>query len=271
MRTMIEQLLIKDKYGFADLVDIMKLLRSPGGCPWDKEQTHASIRRNFIEETYEVIEAIDLADDALLKEELGDVLLQVVFHAQMADEEDAFSIDDVTDGICKKLIHRHPHIFGSVQADSSETVLRNWDEIKKQEKGQKSQSSVLESVPRQLPALMRSFKVQHKAAKVGFDWPDAEGAIAKLKEETEELCEALEGGDAAGVEEELGDLLFSVVNTARKLDVEPEEALTKACDKFVARFKKVESAALSQGRELSGMSLAEMDKLWDEVKAAQGK
>ena len=263
---MVDHFLEKEKYGFEDLVDIMALLRSENGCPWDREQTHQSIRANFIEETYEVIEAIDKGDRDLLLEELGDVLLQVVFHAQLEKEKGSFDIDDVADGICRKLIVRHPHVFGDVRADTTAQVLKNWDEIKKRTKGQSTQTEGMQSVPRELPALMRSCKVQQKAAKVGFDWPEAVGAIEKTREELGELEEAVAQGDAAHSAEELGDLLFSAVNISRFIGAEPEEALTKACDKFIRRFEMVEK--LAQGRDMKKMTLEELDKLWDEAKKA---
>ena len=191
----------------------MEILRAPDGCMWDREQDHHSIRRNFIEETYEVIEAIDNEDTDLLKEELGDVLLQVVFHAQMEKEKGTFNIDDVADGICKKLIYRHPHIFSTTEVGSTEEILNNWDELKKTEKHQKSTTDGLESVARSLPGLIRADKVQKKAAKTGFDWDDIGGAIAKVREELDEIEDAVEnGGDLEG---EVGDLLFAAVKVAR--------------------------------------------------------
>jgi tetrapyrrole methylase family protein / MazG family protein len=263
---MVKNFQFRDQYGFDDLIHIMAILRSEDGCPWDREQDHKSIRANFIEETYEVVEAIDNGDTELLLEELGDVLLQVAFHARIEEERGAFTIGDVADGICKKLIVRHPHVFGEVTADTSAQVLKNWDEIKKRTKGQKNQTEVLESVPRVLPALMRSCKVQQKAAKVGFDWPDVTGAMDKAGEELEELREAVAEGAPAHCREELGDLLFSVVNIARFIDAEPEETLTQACDKFIKRFAGVEK--LAQGRDMRKMSSEELDKLWNQAKAA---
>ena len=256
----------KDQYGIQDLLKIMEMLRSPGGCPWDREQTHESIRKNMIEETYEVVEAIDHQDPELLKEELGDVLLQVVFHSRMEQEAGRFDFDDVCDGICKKLIVRHPHVFGEVVADTSGQVLKNWDEIKKKTKGQKTNTEVLNSVPRVLPALMRSTKVQQKAARAGFDWPDVSGALQKLEEEIAELREAVESGCSSQYEEELGDVLFSAVNVSRFLQCDAEETLTKACDKFVGRFEGVEHKAMAQGKDMKELSLEQLDAFWDEVK-----
>lgn len=252
----------KAEYGFEDLLRIMDILRGEGGCPWDREQTHESIRKNFIEEVYEACEAIDLKDNTLLCEELGDVLLQVIFHADMAEDEGAFDINDVCDGVCRKLILRHPHIFGDTKAGTSAEVLDNWEAIKRIEKGQKTYSDSIRQVAKSLPALMYAEKVQKKAKKAGFDWPDISGALDKIDEEKAELVRAMHGdGDVA---DELGDLLFAVVNTARFLDVDPEEALERASAKFVGRFCRMEELAGEQG--LDGMSLEEMDRLWDRAK-----
>lgn len=256
----------KSNYNVNDLVQIMMLLRSPGGCPWDAEQTHESIRKNLIEETYEVIEAIDNKNRELLCEELGDLMMQIVFHSQMEEEAGTFTFDDVCDGICKKLIIRHPHVFGETVVNSVGDVLDNWDAIKRQTKGQKSTGESMASVPRQLPALMRAEKLQHKAAKVGFDWSDVSGALDKVSEEAAELKAAIEAGDNANQYEELGDLLFSAVNVSRFIDCDPEEALTSASDKFLARFIKVEQLAAERGIDMKAASLEELDALWDEAK-----
>lgn len=256
----------QSRYGFEDLVKIVALLRAPGGCPWDREQTHRSIRANFIEETYEAVEAIDTDDPDLLREELGDVLLQVAMHARMEEESGRFSIGDVIDGICKKLVVRHPHVFGDVQAGTSEEVLRNWDAIKRRTKKQETFTETLESVPRVLPALMRSEKLQHRAARAGFDWPDAQGPLAKIREELGELVQAADAGSGAACREELGDLLFACVNAARHLGVEPEEALSAACDKFTARFASCERQAAEQGEALSALSPEQLDALWQNAK-----
>lgn len=256
----------KDNYNFYDLVEILRVLRQPGGCPWDAEQTHESIRRNLIEETYEVIEAIDKKDSELLCEELGDAILQVVFHAQIEQDAGGFDIDDVCDGICKKLIIRHPHVFGDVIADTTEEVLANWDAIKMQTKSQKTQAEVLDSVSHALPALVRSHKVQHKASKCGFDWKDVQGALDKLSEEVSELKEAVASSDKQACFDELGDVLFSAVNVSRFIDVEPEHALSSSCDKFIARFAKVEDLAISRGIDMKSATLEELDAIWDEVK-----
>jgi tetrapyrrole methylase family protein / MazG family protein len=263
---MIKGFEFKENYDFDDLVNIVKVLRSPGGCPWDIEQTHKSIRANFIEETYEVIEAIDTDDEALLREELGDVMLQVALHAQMETEKGSFDIGDVADGICKKLIVRHPHVFGDVKANTTGEVLKNWDEIKKRTKGQSSQTEVMETVPRVLPSLMRSSKVQQKAARSGFDWPDISGAVEKVHEELGELESEITRGDNKAGAAELGDLLFAVVNIARFIDAEPEEALTASCDKFIKRFALCEKFATESGRELKSMTAEELDTLWGKAK-----
>lgn len=254
----------KEKYTYEDLLEIMRILRCPEGCVWDREQDHKSIRRSFIEETYEAVEAIDNDDPVLLQEELGDVLLQVVFHAQIEAEAGRFTMDDVADGICRKMIYRHPHVFGSVEVKNSDEVLTNWDALKQKEKHQKSTTETLESVARSLPGLIRAEKVQHKAAKVGFDWDEISGALDKVREETAEVARAIDGdGDPS---EELGDLLFAVVNVARFLKTDPEDAINRTTDKFIRRFAQVEQAAKDAGRSLSEMSLSEMDALWDAAK-----
>ena len=256
----------KNTYGIDDLIEIMRILRSPEGCPWDREQDHASIKKSLIEETYEVIEAINKRDDSLLCEELGDVLLQVVFHSQMAKEREAFDFAAVCDGICKKLIERHPHVFGDIKADTSAEVLVNWEKIKSDSKNRKTQTDKMLSVPRELPALMRSTKLQEKAAKVGFDWENADGAFDKIDEEAAELKEAYKNGESENIKEELGDLLFSVVNVSRFLGVDAEEALTVSSDKFLNRFSVVERLAGERGIDMKSSSLEELDKLWDEAK-----
>ena len=254
----------KDKYNFDDLLRIMEILRAPDGCMWDREQDHQSIRRNFIEETYEVCEAIDEQDTEHLKEELGDVLLQVVFHTQMEKEKGVFDIGDVADGICKKLIYRHPHIFGTVEVGSSEEILRNWDELKRKEKHQETDTSALESVAKSLPGLIRAEKLQKKAAKVGFDWENAQGALEKVEEELDEVKQAMAGnGDP---EEEIGDLLFAAVNVARHLKVDPEGAMEKTCNKFIRRFADMEQQAKEENKVLSDLPLAELDALWNRSK-----
>lgn len=254
----------KDFYDVRDLEEIVALLRAPGGCPWDAEQTHESSRRDFLEEAYEVAEAIDEGDPEHLKEELGDVLLQVVFHAQMEKEAGRFNLDDAADGVCKKLIYRHPHVFGEVEVSGSAQVLENWDKLKRKEKGQDTHTDALNSVARSLPALWRAEKVQKKARKAGFDWDDAAGPLDKLQEEIDELKAAMDGN--GNVEEELGDLLFAAVNLARFVKVDCEGALTGATDKFIRRFARVEQLASERSRAMESMSLEELDKLWDLAK-----
>lgn len=257
---------IKPQYNFDDLVKIVRVLRAPGGCPWDMEQTHKSIRANFIEETYEAIEAIDTENLELLKEELGDVMLQVAMHAEMEHEQGAFDINDVIDGVCKKLVVRHPHVFGDLSANNTKEALSNWDAVKMKTKSQKTQTEAMQSVSRALPSLMRSAKIQGKAAKVGFDWESVDGAIDKLYEECDELREAIKNNDKANQREELGDVLFSAVNVARFLDIDSEHALYDACDKFTDRFSKVEQLASERGIDMKTASISELDSLWDEVK-----
>lgn len=254
----------KETYSLQDLIEILRILRAPGGCPWDRAQTHLSDRRNFLEEAYEAAEAFDRDDPALMCEELGDMLMQVLFNIHIEEDAGRFTTDDVTDHICKKLIFRHPHVFGEVSVSGTGEVLSNWEELKRKEKGQATNTDALEAVARSLPALWRAEKVQKKAKKAGFDWPDVSGALDKLSEELEELKTAVAEG--TNVEEELGDLLFSAVNVSRFVKVDTEEALNGATDKFIGRFRKVEEEAARQGRALEGMSLAELDKLWEHAK-----
>lgn len=257
----------KDSYSVQDLVEIMKILRSPGGCPWDAEQTHESIKKNLIEETYEVIEAINKNDKELLCEELGDLLMQVVFHAQMEREAGEFDFDTVSDGVCKKLIERHPHVFGQVTVNGVDDVLTNWDEIKRKTKKQKTTTDSMLSVPRELPALMRATKLQKKAADVGFDWDDVSGALDKLEEEIGELRQAIKNSDRENMTEELGDVLFSAVNVSRFIKTDAEEALTAASDKFLSRFTRVEKLAEERGIDMKSAGIDKLDMLWDEAKA----
>lgn len=261
----------KDAYKIEDLIEITAVLRGENGCPWDKEQNHQSIRKNLIEETYEVIEAINKNDKELLLEELGDVLMQVVFHTQLEVENGGFDFDDVANGICQKLILRHPHVFGDISVNNSNEVLRNWDDIKVRSKGQKTQTQTMLGVPRELPALMRAGKIQQKAAKVGFDWQDVGGAMQKLCEEMDELDRAIENKDEAGAFEELGDLLFSAVNVSRFIGCDAEEALTSATDKFISRFSAVEAMAAERGIDMKSASLKELDALWEEVKSKESE
>ena len=259
----------KDKYSFDDLLEIVEVLRGENGCPWDREQTHESLKNCFIEETYEVLEAIDLKDNGKITEELGDVLLQVVFHSSIAKQEDVFDIDDVITGICRKLISRHTHIFGDDNIDNSKDVLKNWEKIKKNEKGFDTQTEVLEAVPKNFPALMRSTKVQQKAAQVGFDWDDTEDVFKKVREEVDELYEAYKKDDIKEIEDEAGDLFFAAVNLSRFLGVSPESSLTVSTDKFIKRFSLMEKIILDRGMSFKNMTLEQMDKVWEEVKLLQ--
>ena len=254
----------KPRYDYNDLLEIIRLLRSPEGCPWDKVQTHESIRRGLLEEAYEAAEAIDARDTDLLKEELGDVLMQVVFHADIEKDAGHFDMDDVCDGVVKKLLFRHPHVFGAAHEDSPESVLLSWDKLKRREKGQKTTADALDAVARSLPGLWRAEKLQKKAADAGFDWPDVQGALDKLDEETAELRQAVaENGDVSG---ELGDVLFAAVKVGRFRGVDPEEAITLTCEKFIRRFRAMERSALAQGREPDTLTLDEMTVLWNEAK-----
>lgn len=256
----------KESYDIEDLLTIVQLLRAPGGCPWDREQTHQSIRKNLLEESYEVAEAIDRADSVLLCEELGDLLLQVALHTEIERERGVFDFSEVADGICKKLILRHPHVFGAVSVTGSEEVLENWDRIKKESKGQATAGETLESVPGTLPALMRADKLQSRAAKAGFEYPALSMAVGDLKSELLEFLEAEAQKDRAAMQEELGDLLFSVVNVARISGIEPEEALTAASDKFTRRFIETERLATEKGIALKGTDMAVLDDLWRQAK-----
>lgn len=253
----------KPQYNMDDLMRIVEILRAPGGCPWDREQTHRSIEMNFLEETYEAVDAIRLGDAHLLCEELGDVLLQVALHTQMETEAGGFTIGEVTDGICRKLIYRHPHVFGDVQAKTGSEVLQNWEKLKVAEKGRQDVGDNIDSVPRALPALIRAAKVQKRAAVCpALDYPHAQAALTLLRAEVEELAQALENGNAQQAQEELGDVLFSAVNVARKMRVDAEQALTASTDKFSARIKAMNTAAAQQGKQLAECTDAELDALW---------
>lgn len=259
-------MMLKEKYSFEDLLEIMAKLRGENGCPWDREQTHESLRIYMIEETYEVLEALDSGDKGRFCNELGDLLLQIVFHAQIAKENGDFDIGDVTTEVCKKLITRHPHIFGDVKADTPEKVLENWEAIKKKEKNIKSQTGVLRDVPKNLPALMRSYKVQEKAAQVGFDWDDIEDVFRKVEEEIRELRDVYKSNNVERITDELGDAFFALVNLARFLNVQPELALNGTIAKFIKRFEYIEQQSSKAGKKLEEMTLPEMDELWNEAK-----
>lgn len=257
---------------FTELVILMARLRAPGGCPWDRKQTFETIKSYLLEEAYEVMDAIDAGDWAGLKEELGDLMLQPVFFAEMAEERGLFSIADSLDAINQKLIRRHPHIFGDATADTAEDVKQRWDEIKKTEKakqGGPAHASVLDSVPRSLPALMESEKISKKAADVGFEWPTVDGVLEKLQEEAAELAHAKEQRDHAEIEHEIGDMLFTVVNLARFLKVDPEQALRKTNGKFRRRLLAVEEGIAAAGRELKNTPLDRMEELWQEAKRVE--
>ena len=252
---------------FDQLVAIMAHLRSATGCPWDRDQTHTSLRQYLLEETYEVLDAIDHADDKELCKELGDVLLQVVFHAQIAAEEKRFDIAQVCSAIVEKLIHRHPHVFGNVAADSTEQVLNNWEALKRAERAQEDKTaSSLDGVPAALPALLRAERIQHKASRQGFDWQDITGPLEKVAEEFNELQDAIDNQDMDATEDEFGDLLFTLVNAGRFLKLCPEDALRRSVDKFEQRFRAIESILEDQNRTLAQTTPDELDQLWQAVK-----
>jgi MazG family protein len=254
------------------LIGIMARLRSPGGCPWDLEQTLPSLRPYVLEETYEVLEAIDAGDVPGHREELGDLLLQIVFQARIREEEGAFGFAEVADAISDKLVSRHPHVFGDRQVKDAAEVLTQWAELKREEKKRKGGGqSALEGVPREMPALARADRLTEKASRIGFDWPDAAGARAKVAEELAELDEVMAQGDPARIEAELGDTLFALANLARKLGVAPEEALRATTGRFIRRFTHVEEGLARQGIAPGDASLVEMDRLWEEAKSLEGQ
>lgn len=256
----------KEKYDINDLLEIMRILRSENGCPWDREQDHKSIRKDFLEETYEVVEAIDTEDSELLLEELGDVLLQVVFHSRIEEEKGGFDFGDVADGICQKLIIRHPHVFGDVTAETSGEVLKNWNNIKQQTKGQETYSETLESVCTALPALMRAQKVGQRAKRAGMDFKDVSQVVECLESEIAELKEAMAENDSDHIGEEMGDVLFSCVNLARHLDCDAEKSLTRSTDKFMKRFKNTEDMIRCEGIDMRSLNIDELDAYWRKAK-----
>lgn len=260
----IQEILQKKEYRTDDLVTIVGLLRAPSGCPWDREQTHRSMRNGLIEETYEVVEAIDNDDPKLLREELGDVLLQLAMHAEIAREDGLFDFDDVANDICLKMIERHPHVFGAVRADTVDEVLSNWESIKSKEKKRDTLTAKLRAIPVQLPALMRAAKVGKKAKL--FDFPDVGSVLDKLDEEILELRGAMAERDRPHMEEELGDLLLTVTSLARKLDIDPEQALSRATGKFIDRFARMESLARQKGNEIESLPREELETLWESAK-----
>ena len=255
---------------FDDLVSVMARLRGDGGCPWDREQDHVTLKRYMIEECYEFLEAVDEGDPDAMCEELGDVLLQIVFHAQLGNEAGLFDSDDVIGGIVSKLIRRHPHVFGNVSAENAEQVLVNWDRIKRAEKGEGHRPSALDGVPAGMPALMQAMEISKRAVKVGFEWERVEDVLAKVEEEVSELRAAITEQTPAEIADEIGDLLFTIVNVARWQRVDPEDALRRMVTRFSVRFRRVEELARAQGRELSGMTIGEMDGLWEAAKRELG-
>ena len=256
----------KEKYGLEDFIRLIDVLRGPGGCPWDIKQTHESLKHNVVEEAWEVVDAINEGSEAHLREELGDLLMQVIFHASISKERGGFNLDDISDEAVKKLVHRHPHVFGSVKADTPDEVLTNWDAIKRADRGQQSAASAMDGIPRGLPGLMRSEKIQSKAAKYGFDWPDVSGAMDKLREETAELQEGIDAGDIENIKEEIGDALFSVVNVARFYKLDTEECMHAACEKFIRRFRYLEEGAAREGLRLEDMTLGQMERIYQEAR-----
>jgi tetrapyrrole methylase family protein/MazG family protein len=254
---------------FQKLVDIMMRLRSEDGCPWDRVQTSETLKSYLIEETYELIEAIDEKDPVKIKEELGDLLLQIVFHAQIAKDQEEFDINDVVEGISSKMVSRHPHVFGDAKFETPEDVTKQWQDRKKEEG--KFKESALEGVPKELPSLLRAHRLQSRAAKVGFDWEKVEDVFGKLDEELKEFKIALEKKDKSEIEDELGDIFFVLVNISRFVGVNAEEALRKTITKFISRFRYIEMKAADEGRQLSEMPLEEMDALWDEAKLGEKK
>jgi tetrapyrrole methylase family protein/MazG family protein len=251
---------------FQDLIELMRKLRSKDGCPWDKEQSHASLKPHLVEETYEVIDAIDSGDPDKIKEELADLFFHIIFHCQIAQENGAFDIGSVMALCLDKMTRRHPHVFGDASAATSEEVLRQWDEIKKKEKGNEERKSVVDGLPKHLPALQKAQKLQKKVAKVGFDWTNIQDVIAKVDEELGEVKEAIQENKPENIEEEVGDLLFSVVNLARFLKLDTENVLHKTIYKFVDRFKMVETELASMGKDIEKCTLEEMDTVWNKVK-----
>lgn len=261
--------ILMKKYTIDDLRDIMVQLRGENGCPWDRAQTHQSIKKSMIEECYEAIDALDSGDDHAFANELGDVLLQVIFHSRLAEERGAFNFDDVVNEICTKLITRHTHVFGKDKAVSAEEALGQWEKNKKKEKNLDSYTAMLKDVPHYLPALMRSEKIQKKAGSVGFDWEEAEPVYGKVEEEMNEVREAVKQGSEDKIEEEYGDFLFAVVNLGRHIGVTPEIALTKASDKFIKRFEKMEKAAIDKNEDMAKMTASQLDFLWESAKESR--
>jgi len=256
----------RNNRAIADLVALMARLRGPDGCPWDKKQTPDSLKPYLVEEAYEVIEAIEEGKPDKVREELGDLLFQIVFHSRIAEEQGHFALADVAESIHEKMVRRHPHVFGDKKVSSSSEVLENWEEIKRKEKSHEHRKSILEGVPRRLPALLRAHRLQEKASRVGFDWKHLNEVLPKLDEEIREFKESLKQEDPSHIEEELGDLFFTLVNVSRFIGVNPDDALHKTISKFIHRFRHIEEAAAAAGKTLNDMSLEEMDRLWEESK-----
>ncbi|HUK99246.1 MAG TPA: nucleoside triphosphate pyrophosphohydrolase [Nitrospirota bacterium] len=251
---------------FTALIELMATLRGPDGCPWDRKQTTESLKPFLIEECYEVVDALDEGTPAKVKEELGDLLFQIVFHARIAEEQNQFTMHDVITSNVEKMVRRHPHVFGNARLSTDQEVLANWEDIKKKEKGYEDRKSILEGVPKHLPSLLRAHSIQERAARVGFDWNRIDETLPKLDEEVAEFKESLKRQNAAGIEEELGDIFFMLVNIARFLGVNPEEALRKTISKFIRRFRYIEEYAAQEGRSLNNMTLEEMEILWQKSK-----
>lgn len=266
MNPLIDKLWEKERYTFSDLRTIVEILRSPEGCPWDREQTHESIRMNFLEEVYETVETIDHADLAGMREELGDVLFQVAFHARIAEEDHWFDLEDVCDEICRKMMIRHPHVFGERIFGADGKPLRDWEAIKDQTHGRTSAEETLRAIPKTLPALMRADKLGRKSRKLGFDWEDVPEAIGKVKEELAEAEDALKNEGPDRVEEEFGDLLLATVNAARLAGVDAEQALTRACEKYLDRFSRVEKQCVSAQKTVAETSREELLRYWKYAK-----
>jgi tetrapyrrole methylase family protein/MazG family protein len=270
---------------FEDLVALQARLLTPNGCPWDREQTHESLRTYLIEEAYEVLDALESGDADKFAEELGDLLLQIIFHSQLASQAGRFNVSDVIERVHTKMVRRHPHVFGKDKAGTAAQVLKNWEQLKAEERradraaknksgngGVESEhSSLLDGIPHTLPAVLEAYQVTRRAARVGFDWPDISGVLDKLREESSELQRAIAAGDSSEIESETGDLLFAAVNVARFLKLDPEIALKKANRKFINRFQQMETQATTEGRKLADMNAAELDALWNQAKAAQRK
>ncbi|MFQ3550066.1 MAG: nucleoside triphosphate pyrophosphohydrolase [Armatimonadota bacterium] len=258
---------IKDE--FSALVDTVRILRGPNGCPWDKEQTHDSLKKFAIEETYEVVDAIESGDPKLIEDELGDLMLQILLHAQIAEECGDFNIADVCKRLREKLQRRHPHVFSGIEVSGIDEIWKNWEAIKKSEPGYDERKSALDGVPNHLPALMKAAKISKKAAKTGFDWPNISSVMDKLREEMAELEEAIDSNDREHISNEIGDMLFTLVNIARFMDIDPEQSLRDMLERFRSRFQSIEKHAIENGKMINEMTIEEMDMVWDKCK--QGK